>query len=125
MGEFAEKVQKQNQITDQIAFLEKEHARAQREMQNSPAGGMQAKDYILANEYATVLRLQSLREQSKLPVLEIEVEVARQKLLEATRNRKVLEKLRETDLDRYNKDINKFEQKILDEAAVGAFARTR
>jgi flagellar FliJ protein len=122
-AEYAEKIGAQNQIKQQIAWLEDEHKRAREEMHLNSAGGMPANDYILANEYATVLRLQSLREQSKLPMLEIEIEAARQKLLEATRNRKVLEKLREKHLARYNKEMLSFEQKLMDEAAVSAFTR--
>ena len=77
----------------------------------------------MANEYATVLRLQSLREQSRLPMLKMETEKARQKLMEATRGRKVLEILREKYLARYNREQLIFEQKLLDEAAAGGHAR--
>ena len=119
----AEKIRAQNQAEEQIRWLEEEHSRARAELQITGGKGIAAKDYILANEYATVLRLQSLREQSRLPFLKDEVEKARQKLLLATRDRKVLETLKEKHLTRYNKEQLAFEQKLLDEAAASGYLR--
>jgi flagellar FliJ protein len=123
MNTFAETMRALTQAEEQIRWLEEEHSRARDELQNNNTNGIPAKDYILANEYATVLRLQSLREQSRLPMLKSESERARQKLLEATRDRKVLETLREKHLTRYNREQLIFEQKLLDEAAISGHAR--
>ena len=120
---FAAKLGAQKQCEQHIAWLEGEHQRSRGEMKLYEVEGMQARDFVLANEYLTVLRLQSLREKARLPMLWAETEKARGLLIEATKNRKVLESLKERDLARWRSEQLKAEQKILDEAAVGAFTR--
>lgn len=46
------------------------------------------------------------------------LEDARQELIEAQKNRKIMEKLKERDMDAYRHSINSAEQKELDEIAV-------
>jgi flagellar FliJ protein len=86
---------------------------------------MPAPQFQLANEYATVLRLQALREQARLPMLRAAVEAARAKLIEAQRDRKVLEALRDRHRLRWEREQLKAEQKMIDEAAVSAYIRRR
>ena len=123
MNAFAETMRILHKTEEHIRWLEKEHSRARSKLHTPDGKGIAAKDYILANEYVTVLRLQSLRQQSTLPMLKHETELARQKLLEATRERKVLETLREKHLARYNKEQLAMEQKLLDEAATSGYSR--
>lgn len=116
-----QKVQQQCEL--HLAWLGDEMVRARHELSGREQQGMPAKDFILANEYVTVLRLQVLREQARLPVLKAQTEEARQKLVEATKNRKVLEALRDTHRADYDRQELLQEQRLLDEVAVGAFAR--
>lgn len=121
--EFAAELAKQNQCEQHIAWLEEEHTRAREVMEQREIKGMPAKDFILANEYATVLRLQAMREQARLPMLRAKTSQAREKLVEATRDKKAMESLKKKHRARWEQDQLRMEQKILDEAAVSAFAR--
>ena len=123
LNEYAQKLTAQRQCQQQIDWLKQEHARARAELQVKERQGMPAKDFILANEYVTVLRLMAMREQSRLPLLEAEVAEARDKLRQATIDRKVMESLRERHLARWEREQLLNEQRLLDEAAVGAFVR--
>lgn len=120
---FAQLQKVQQQCELHIAWLGEEMVRARHELAEREQKGMPAKDFILANEYVTVLRLQLLREQSRLPVLMAQTEEARLKLVEATKKRKVLESLRETHRADYDREQLLQEQRLLDEVAVGSFAR--
>ena len=120
---FAAKLGAQKQCEQHIVWLETEHQRARDDMRLYEVEGMPAKEFVLANEYLTVLRLQSLRERSRLPMLRLETEKARAGLIEATRGRKVLESLKERDFAHWRSEQLKAEQRLLDEAAVGAFVR--
>lgn len=120
---FALKLKAQQESERHIAWLGEELGRARRELAQREQEGMAAKDYILANEYVTVLRLQAMREQARLPMLQAQTEEARLKLVEATRQRKVMESLRDSHRAAYDREQLLAEQRLLDEVAVGAFAR--
>ena len=120
---FAAKLGAQRECERQVAWLEEEHQRARQELNQRGIKGMPAKEFILANEYTTVLRLQSLREQARLPMLAKDTDKARKHLLLATRNRKALESLRKRHLARYQREELRHEGRILDEAAVGSYVR--
>lgn len=123
MAELALKLGAQTQCEQQITWLEKEFRLARSELGRRQRGAMAAKDFVMANEYLTVLRLTSLREQARLPALRAETEGARLKLVEADRRCRVLEKLRQRHKDAYDKREMQSEQRLLDEVAVGAYAR--
>ncbi|MGD8562093.1 MAG: flagellar export protein FliJ [Desulfarculaceae bacterium] len=123
MAYLAEKLGAQKECENQLSWLAGELLRARDDLIQRETSGMPAKEYALANEYVTVLRLQVLRQKSRLPMLQADTEQARQKLVEATRSRKVLEILHNKHLARYQKQQLKMEQNILDEAAVGAYVR--
>ncbi len=125
LHEFARRLKAQRECEEHIAWLEAEHRRARAKINDMDVEGMSAPEFQLANEYATVLRLQVIREQSRLPLLEAETEKARQKLMEARKNRLVLETLKERYRRRYQYEQLKAEQRMIDEAAVGGFLRSR
>lgn len=123
LNRFAARLQAQAECERHIAWLQKEMRRARQELYEREQEGMPAKDYILANEYVTVLRLQVMREQSRLPLLKAQTEQARQEVVEATRGRKVLEALRDRHRQEYEREERLAEQRLLDEVAVGAYVR--
>lgn len=122
---FARSLGAQRQAENHIAWLEDEHNRARSELQGKQVDGMPAPEFIMQNEYVTVLRLQSMREQARLPMLRAETERHRRKLVEATRERKVLEVLRDGHRARWEREQLLAEQRMLDEAAVNAHVRRR
>ena len=116
-----QKVQQECEL--HVAWLKGELLRARQDLQEREKRGLPAKDFILANEYVTVLRLQLLREQNRLPILKAQAEEARLRLVAAAQNRKVLESLRQTHQADYDREELLQEQRLLDEVAVGSFAR--
>ena len=123
MHEFARQLHKQKECERHIAWLEEEHRRARRRLFPREYSGMPAPEFQMLNEYSTVLRLQALREQARLPMLQARTEAARQKFIEARRDRKALDLLRKKYLQRYLREQLRAEQKMIDEAAVGAYLR--
>ncbi len=122
-NELAIKVQARNQCEQRMSWLREEMGRIRRDLAEREQQGMSASDFILANEYVTVLRLQGLREQSRLPMLVSEEDVARAALLKAVKDRKALEILLKRDKEEYNLAQLAAEQALLDEVAVGAYVR--
>ncbi|MFH1057671.1 MAG: flagellar export protein FliJ [Pseudomonadota bacterium] len=120
---FAQQQKRQQDCEVQIAWMQEELKRARLELAEREAKGIKAQDYILANEYVTVIRLQLMREQSRLPLLRLNTEKARLKLVEATRARKILETLKTRHREQWEREQLIAEQKLLDEVAVAGFLR--
>jgi flagellar export protein FliJ len=69
------------------------------------------------------LKRQRMAGVELLHALEKEAEQKRQKLVEASKDRKIFELLKEKQQLRHRQDIEKQDQKELDEVAVGSFRR--
>jgi flagellar FliJ protein len=122
-NELGMRVQARNQCEQRILWLREEMGRVRRELAQKEQQGMNANDFIQANEYVTVLRLQALREQSKLPALQSDEGEARSMLLKAVQNRKALEVLLRRDKEDYDYAAMAREQALLDEAAASVYMR--
>jgi flagellar protein FliJ len=112
-----------HECEEHIAWLKAELNRSREELWKREQEGLAARDYVLANEYVTVLRLQVMRNQARLPQLQAETEKARLLLVEATKARKILEALRDRHRMEYDEEQRRAEQRVLDEVAVGAYVR--
>jgi|Deesub1362A_J573_1020465.scaffolds.fasta_scaffold13452_3 flagellar FliJ protein len=123
LHEFARGLKVQKECEQHIAWLEAEALRARQELEEVQVKGMPASEFQILNEYATVLRLQALRERARLPMLVAQTEAARARLMEARRDRMVLETLRERHLARWQRRELKREQAQIDEAAIGRYLR--
>lgn len=122
-NELGMRVQARNQCEQRILWLREEMGRIRFDLSEREQKGMSASDFVLANEYVTILRLQGLREQSRLPMLISEEDAARTALLKAVQNRRALEVLLERDKKEYNVAQLAAEQALLDEVSVGAYVR--
>ena len=58
-------------------------------------------------------------EKAKLDILSENVEEMRKEFLEARKERKVAEELKSSDFKRYQQEVARLEQRVLDEAATG------
>jgi flagellar FliJ protein len=123
LNDFAVHIRAERECEEHIAWLENEHRRARAKITDMDVKGLSAPEFQLANEYATVLRLQALREQARLPRLKAETHQSRKKLMEARKNRLVLDTLKERHRRRYDYEQLMAEQRIIDEAAVAGFLR--
>ncbi|MDR1397971.1 MAG: flagellar export protein FliJ [Desulfarculales bacterium] len=116
-------LQAQKQCEERVIWLREEMLRIRRNMTAQEQAGMDASSFILNNEYVTLLRLQALREEARLPLLIAQSNQARSALVEAMQNRKALDLLMERDKKEYEKALAAMERNLLDEVAVGAYAR--
>lgn len=123
LNAFALKIKAERECQEQIAWLESEHRRARAKITDMDVKGMSAAEFQLANEYATVLRLQAMREQARLPRLQAETHEARVKLMEARKDRLVLDTLKKRHRKKYDYEQLLAEQRLIDEAAVQGFLR--
>lgn len=123
MAKLAERLGLQRKCQEQISWLRQESQRAREEFGQRESKGLSAREFILANEYLTVLRLHGLREEARLPGLQAQSLEARQELIEAQRDHRALEILREQHLTDYRREQMRTEQILLDEAAINSHAR--
>ena len=123
LQEFALRLNQKREAEEHIAWLEEELGRARGGMGQPGGAGVSAADFQLANEYATVLRLQALRARARLPELEAQAEKARRKLMLARKDRLVLDTLKERHRRRHQREELLAEQRVIDEAAVSAHLR--
>ena len=86
-------------------------------------GALSVTQALVASRYLVKLKRQHLAGTGLLHALEREVEKKRQKLVEAARDRKMYELLKEKRQLRHRQDAEKRDQKELDEVAVTSFRR--
>lgn len=67
------------------------------------------------NRYLVTLKNLQVRIERNIKILELELEKKRIELSEAVKNRKILEKMKEKDLEKYKKEELKIEEAIVNE----------
>jgi flagellar FliJ protein len=73
--------------------------------------------------YIENIRLKEKERKNIIHQAEEKVEKKRQELMEAVKNRKVMENLKDKHAEEYRKNLNELEQKISDEMSVLKFGR--
>ncbi|MCB2188217.1 MAG: flagellar export protein FliJ [Deltaproteobacteria bacterium] len=106
-----------------IAWLDQEVRRARLQLTSREKDGISGREYAQAGDYILVLRLHARRERDRLMRLKLRTDRARKKLMEATRERKVLDILKSKHHQEYLRQERLAEQKFLDEVAVQGFVR--
>lgn len=89
-------------------------------MQNAGAQGIEVQECAL---YIAALEQQIERQKALLAAARSALEAKRAELLEASRDRKVLDRLREVGQDRHRAEMDRKEQAAENEIAVQRFAR--
>ena len=88
-------------------------------------GNFNIADALVCSRYLVKLKRQRMAGTGLLHGLEKEAEKKRRKLVDAARERKIYELLKEKQQLRHRQEIEKQEQKELDEVAVVAFRRKK
>ena len=91
---------------------------ATRQGQRAPAGRVDVDRILQSQRYEVILQSELAGITQQRQHVAQEIETRRQALMEADRDVKVLEKLKETQLTRWRDDQQQREQSELDEAAV-------
>ena len=111
---------KQEQILQQIKE-ERTKANSQKNRENE--AGLNISTLIYYEQYVNSLRLEIENTNEKIKELMEQAENKRKEVVEASKVKKILEKLKSKDLNEFNRIIIAHEQKELDEAAVNKFNR--
>ncbi len=86
-------------------------------------GRLSVAEALICSRYVMKLKGERLAGTEVLHALQKEAERKRAKLVVAARDRKIFEKLREKKQSRHRQEIEKLEQKALDEVATAPFQR--
>jgi flagellar FliJ protein len=121
MAGLAQCLEELRKCREQVEWLQEESRRSRLDLDEREKKGLSAREFILANEYLTVLRLHALREEARLPQLKTMVAEARQQLVEAQRKCRALEILRDRQKEQYLQELARREQLLLDEAAINGY----
>lgn len=106
---------------DKLASIaaERDHTiEAQRERLTGP---LKPHQLLVASRYLVKLKRDNLTGTELLGALEREAEVRRSRLVEATKQKKIHEKLKERLQERFLKELDSHEKKELDEIAVNGY----
>ncbi len=112
-------ISERKKLRDIKAEIDKEF----RELSLVETGSFSSDDFIGYRKYIEHLENLKFQQEEKITQAHAVVEAEREKLIEATKNKKVLERLKEKGMKRYLADINRLEQIELDEIAVLKYER--
>ena len=93
------------------------HARMQAHLAKEEASHKSANDMWLWRQYREALVLDTTREEAVLRELELKLQKRRQEAVERSRDKKLLEKLKETQAKKYHQEERAREEKENDEMA--------
>lgn len=124
-AELAKRFKSEHDCAKQLDWISEEVTARRDQLAERSAQGIPAHEYALAGDYAMTLRIQQMRQISRLGLLKAETELARGKLIMATRDRKALDVLRERHMSQYLENERRIEQIALDEVAVRNYSRKK
>lgn len=114
------KIEKVNGIIVQLEEIADKYNKLEARVKN---GTISLEIRRLTSEYMPVLKDLKQEKEKELFLAEEKVEKARLQLIELSKERKTLDKLREKDLHEYMQQIIREEQKLIDEIAVNSHYR--
>ena len=121
-GQLAEALRLEAELSERIAHVESDLNLAVRAAQAAASPGTVNVDRLIdAGRYELTLRGERHQMQLQMQALGDEIERRRAVLAAADRDVRVLEKLREHQLERHEADERKREQRVLDEAGLRNF----
>ncbi|MEN6469831.1 MAG: flagellar export protein FliJ [Smithella sp.] len=104
------------------ALIDERH-RLMDELRNMQRSMMRADDLAALVAYVENLRLKEKEQKNIIEQASEKVEAKRKELMEALKNKKVMENLRDKHAEEYQKNMNELEQKNSDEMSVLKYGR--
>lgn len=108
---------------DLLAVLEEELGKLEDRLRGHQDTRVDVDEIRRCLDYLPVIREKILRQKECIRQIEAEIDRIRQTLVELMRKRKVLEKLKERHYAQYQAEVNREEQKIIDEMATNSYYR--
>ncbi len=106
-----------------LAEVKEKRAYISREKSNENKKGTDIQSLIHFEQYLGVLLKKIDDAKKNIKVLEKKADIKREEVVEASREKKVFEKLKEKQFGEFQRVVNENEQKVLDEMAVSKFNR--
>lgn len=110
---------------EHLSEIDKEKTRTFELQRTRLQGPIRTHQLLAASRYLVRLKRDTMTGTELLKGLERETERKRQLLVQASRERKIYEKLRERRQTKFNNDVEQQERKALDELAVVTFVHRR
>lgn len=103
--------------------IEKERQEKAKEKFNEKQTGTDIQTLIFYEEYANLLRKQIEETEKRIKELQEKADIKREELIEASKQKKIFERLKQNDFNDFKNLVLKNEQQLLDEIAVNKFNR--
>ena len=117
-AELAEAYRADNLLKERIGNIDAEMESLKNRQRSTVTPGVVDVDLLVESQrYEVTLKTEKAHFEQQRQTIAEEIDRRQQRLIEATREVRVLEKLKETQLERHRKEELKREGKILDEAA--------
>jgi len=110
---------------EHLSEIDKEKERTFEFQRTRLQGSIRTHQLLAASRYLVRLKRDTMTGTELLKGLERETERKRQLLVQASRERKIYEKLRERQETKFNQEVEQHERKALDELAVVTFVHRR
>jgi len=110
---------------EQLSAIDGERERTFAFQRTRLQGTIQTQQLLAASRYLVRLKRDTLTGSELLRGLERESERKRQMLVQAAKERKIYEKLRERQQTKFNQEVEQHDRKALDEMAVVTFVHRR
>jgi len=113
------KIQQENLLKE----IEKEKKKIIKEKFDEKQTGTDIQTLIYYEEYCNFLRKEINLTEKKIKELQEKADIKREELIEASKQKKIFERLKQSDFQKFKALVLKNEQQILDEAAVNKYNR--
>lgn len=125
LREFAEKKRELEKEVESLLHMRKRRESAVVQLKGLKDQGVMAADVTMYFNYINRLVQQESMQEDIIHQMEKQVEMKRQELIEAVKDRKVMESLKERKWEEYYQKVSSTERKLLDEMAIVRFDRRR
>ncbi len=113
------KIQQENLLKE----IEKEKKNIIKEKYDEKQTGTDIQTLIYYEEYCNFLRKEINLTEKKIKELQEKADMKREELIEASKQKKIFERLKQSDFQKFKAIVLKNEQQVLDEAAVNKYNR--
>lgn len=123
--EYLAAVHRENEAVKQLNQMKLKAQQVKNQIKNLTKGEFLPAKLAMLNDYLSVLNAEKVAQQNKLDILHQETEKVQRKLLEISREVKMMEKLKTRGWQQYQQELQKAEQTELDEVSgVSYFRKT-
>jgi len=122
---FSEAARRLEEEKGQLEMLEQEKLNLVGLLKNLQENATPVEDITMLVRYIEGLQAKENRQQEIIHEVSVELEAKRKELLESVQKRKILEKLRDKNLEDYQHTLAEYDRKVMDEMGIARFGGGR